>query len=147
MKILKAELSDLEEILKVQHLSFLSEAEEMDDYDIQPLKEKISEVEEVFNKGIILKATEENKIIGSIRGYSKDKTCYIEKLFVHPDYRGKGYSSKLIEALFELFNDCNHFKLYTSAISNRNIKLYEKFGFRIYKEEYIGNSRFVYFIK
>ena len=48
--------------------------------DIPPLKQMLEEVYDEFNKGIILKAIDENGvIIGSVRTYQDAGTVYIGK--------------------------------------------------------------------
>ena len=80
MTILKAEQKDLQEILDLQYLAYQSEAALFGNKDIPPLKETIEELTEEFNKGVILKLVEDDKIIGSVRAYAKNGTAYIGKL-------------------------------------------------------------------
>lgn len=150
MKIFKANLDDLEEILEVQYLAFKSEAEELNNFNIEPLHQKLDEIKKEYYKGIILKGIINNKIIGSIRGYFNNNTCYIHKLFIHPDFRGLGYANQLLKFLEDYFLEKHEnfrFELYTSAISNRNLKLYKNNNYKIFKKEMIMGSPFVYFEK
>jgi hypothetical protein len=55
MNIVKADNTDLREILDLQYLAYQSEAALFGSKDIPPLKEKLSELEAEFEKGIILK--------------------------------------------------------------------------------------------
>ena len=86
MKICRATKEDLPQILDLQYLAYQSEAEYLNNYNIPPLKQTLDELEEEFENKIILKAiSDENKIIGSVRGNLQDNTVYIGKLMVHPD--------------------------------------------------------------
>ena len=73
MTILKAEQKDLQEILELQYLAYQSEAALFGSKDIPPLKETIEELNEEFNKGVVLKLVEDDKIIGSVRAYEKNR--------------------------------------------------------------------------
>ena len=102
MTIQNAELKDLHEILELQYLAYQSEAELFGNKDIPPLKQTIEELTGEFNNGVILKMVESGKIIGSVRASEMNGTVRIGKLMVHPDFRRRGYGSKLIKAIEEI---------------------------------------------
>ena len=56
----KAQKEDLKEILDLQYLAYQSEAKLFGDMDIPPLKQTIEEAYNEFQKGIILKESEQN---------------------------------------------------------------------------------------
>lgn len=146
--IAKAKKEDLKEILKLQYLAYQSEAKLFGDMDIPPLKQTIEEVYEEFDKGTILKAIDDNGVIvGSVRAYEDGGTVYIGKLMVHPDVQKKGLGTKL---LLEIENEYpNHrYELFTSTKSISNIRLYERLGYKIFKEEAVSQElQFVYLQK
>jgi ribosomal protein S18 acetylase RimI-like enzyme len=133
MLINHAEVDDLQEILALQYLAYQSEARLVNDYKIQPLTQTIEEIRREYENGCILKATIDEKIIGSVRSFAENGTCYIGKLFVHPDYQGNGIGSRLLS---EAEKACpqERYELFTSDKSLRNIKLYERMGYKKYKE-------------
>ena len=108
----------------------------------------LPELEEEFKNGIVLKmVSEDGRIIGSVRSYAKDKTVYIGKLMVHPDFRGKGYGSKLLREI-ECYYADKRYELFTSTKSVDNIRLYEKLGYKIFDEKKITDELvFVYMEK
>jgi hypothetical protein len=55
MDIMRADSTDLWEILELQYLAYQSEAALFGSNDIPPLKETLSELNAEFEKGIILK--------------------------------------------------------------------------------------------
>ena len=117
MQIVKAEYNDLTEILNLQYLAYQSEADLFGTRDIPPLKQTLDEVIEEYNQGIILKLIDENNlIIGSIRAKEKDGTVYIGKLMVHPDYRCKGYGSRMLNEIEAYFPE-TRYELFTSTRS------------------------------
>lgn len=148
MLIMKAEQTDLQEILDLQYLAYQSEAKLCNNPNIPPLTQTLNDLEAEFGKGIFLKAiNEKGAIIGSVRAYSDSRTLYIGKLIVHPDMQGQGIGTKL---LVEIENVCprERYELFTSTKSERNIKLYERVGYVKFKEEDVGKDlRFIYLSK
>lgn len=147
MKILKAESSDLQEILDLQYLAYQSEAALFGNKDIPPLKETIEELTSELNNGIILKMVDNDTIVGSVRAYEKKGTAYIGKLMVHPDYRRQGNGSILLRAIEKFYPECRY-ELFTSTRSVDNIRLYENNGYKIFKEQKVDEDLvFVYMEK
>ena len=147
MNILYAEFNDLQEILELQYLAYQSEAQLFGNKDIPPLKETLDELIQEFDNGVILKMIEDGKIIGSVRAYELQGTVYIGKLMVHPDYRCRGYGSMLLKAVEKSLPDMRY-ELFTSTRSEDNIRLYEKFGYKIFKRRKIDDElEFVYLEK
>ena len=140
MDIVRADNTDLREILELQYLAYQSEAALFGSKDIPPLKETLSELEDEFDKGIILKMVDDNgKIIGSVRSRSDEKTVYVGKLMVHPDQQKKGYGKKLLREL-EGYYPNKRFELFTSTRSLDNIRLYENMGYKKFKEEKVTDE-------
>ena len=147
MDIVRADNTDLREILELQYLAYQSEAALFGSKDIPPLKETIEELTEEFNKGEVLKLVEDDKIIGSVRAYEKNRSAYIGKLMVHPDHRCKGYGTLLINEIEKCFPDCRY-ELFTSTRSEDNIRLYQKLGYMIFDTKKINDELvFVYLEK
>lgn len=97
MIIQKAEKADLQKILDLQYLAYQSEAKLFNNTDIPPLKQTLEDVFSEYQKGIVLKAVDENNVIaGSVRGYCENGTVYIGKLMVHPEKQRTGIGTKLI---------------------------------------------------
>lgn len=148
MKIQKAEDKDLQKILELQYLAYQSEARLLNNPDIPPLKQTISEVQKEFESGTILKVVDDTEaIVGSVRAYSRDGTLYISKLIVHPGLQGEGIGTSLLK---EIEKVCPHqrYELFTSSKSTRNISLYERLGFRIFEEKPVSNElTFIYLEK
>lgn len=143
----KACKEDLKEILSLQYIAYQSEAKLFNTTDIPPLKQTLEEVNEEFKKGVILKATENGTIIGSVRAYQENGTAYIGKLMVHPDMQKKGIGTMLLSEIEKQF-PALRYELFTSTRSIGNIRLYQKLGYRIFKEETVTEElQFVYLEK
>lgn len=148
MVIKEAEKSDLPEILKLQYLAYQSEAELYNDPDIPPLKQTLSDVENEFRNGIVLKALDENNsIIGSVRAYSENKTAYIGKLMVHPNRQRQGIGTRLLLEIEKRYPG-HRYELFTGTRSEKNIALYKRLGYGIFDEKRVTEElSFVYLEK
>ena len=145
--IYKAGLEDLQEILQLQYLSYQSEAALFGSRDIPPLKQTLDEVIAEYNNGIVLKMTDDDVIVGSIRAKERNGTVYIGKLMVHPDYRRNGYGTKLLTEIEKYFPD-KRYELFTSTRSTGNIRLYQNLGYKMFDRKAITDElQFVYMEK
>ncbi len=131
-QITKAKVNDAEEILKIQKLAYQSEAERYNNYDIPPLKQTIEELKEQFKNHIILKAVLDEKVIGTIRAYQKNETCYVGRLAIRPDMQNQGIGTSLMKEIEKYFNP-ERFELFVGSKSDKNIHLYQKLGYNIFK--------------
>ncbi|NLK87906.1 MAG: GNAT family N-acetyltransferase [Clostridiaceae bacterium] len=148
MIIESALLSDLGEILALQKLAYISEAEIYNDYSIPPLLQTIEDIKSEYAGKSFLKAVDSGRIVGSVRACVQNDTCYIGRLIVHPDYQNKGIGTALMNGIEEQFQGCKRYELFTGKNSVKNIYLYEKLGYRIFKEEEISKKlSFVYLEK
>jgi ribosomal protein S18 acetylase RimI-like enzyme len=133
----RASISDAEEILSLQKLAYGSEAETYNDFSIEPLVQTLEELKKQIIDYIVLKAVVDETIIGSVRAYEKNGTCYIGKLMVHPDHQNKGIGKKLMDAIENLF-PTSRYELFTGSRSEKNIGLYEKLGYKTFKTHSIN---------
>lgn len=148
MVIIKAEQQNLQEMLDLQYLAYQSEAKLLGCPSIQPLTQTFHEIQQEYEKYFFLKAVnEDRKIVGSVRAYSKSDVLYIGKLMVHPKYQGQGIGTKLLLEI-EREYPTKRYELFTSSKSLKNIKLYERLGYSIFREERISDEiRLVYLQK
>jgi ribosomal protein S18 acetylase RimI-like enzyme len=146
--ISKANMDDLQEILNLQYLAYQSEAALFGNNDIPPLRQTLDEVIEEYHKGIILKMVDtDNLIIGSIRAWEMKETVYVGKLMVHPDYRHRGYGTKLLRRIEEYYPQ-KRYELFTSTRSIDNIRLYQKMGYQEFDRRRVDDQlEFVYMEK
>ena len=86
-------------------------------------------------------------IIGSVRAYEENRTVYIGKLMVHPKMQKQGIGTQLLLAMENEFPN-HRYELFTSTKSISNIRLYERLGYKIFKEEAVSEElQFVYLEK
>ncbi len=140
MSVERATVSDAGEILSLQRLAYRSEAEIYNDFNIPPLVQTLEEMEKDFENQLFLKAVMDGKIIGSVRANAKDGTCYIGRLIVHPDFQNRGIGTKLMNEIEKSFNTCKRFELFTGDKSERNLYLYQRLGYKIFKTSKITDQ-------
>jgi ribosomal protein S18 acetylase RimI-like enzyme len=147
MEVEKATLSDAEEILSLQKLAYQSEAEIYNDFNIPPLVQTLEEIKKDFGIQFLLKAVMDEKIIASVRAHTKEGTCYIGRLIVHPDFQNQGIGTKLMYEIEKIFSTCQRFELFTGARSERNLYLYQKLGYKIFKTAKITDQTTIVYLE
>ena len=135
MLIEQANVADAQEILALQKLAYQSEAAIYNDYTLPPLMETLDAIRAEFARQTFLKAISDGKIVGSVRAYVMDGTCHIGRLLVHPECQNQGIGTKLMQAIEQHFQDARRFELFTGCKSERNLHLYQKLGYRIFKRD------------
>jgi ribosomal protein S18 acetylase RimI-like enzyme len=140
MIIEKALLENAEEILELQKLAYLSEAETYNDYSIPPLTQTIDQIRADFENQLFLKASTREKIVGSVRGYMENDTCYIGRLIVHPDFQKRGIGTQLMKEIEEHFKQADRYELFTGHRSHNNIRLYNCLGYKIFKKQKVTDA-------
>jgi ribosomal protein S18 acetylase RimI-like enzyme len=147
MIIEHAGVQDAAEILELQHLAYLSEAGIYNDYTIAPLVQTAEEIEADFRSRVFLKALKDGAIVGSVRARLDHDTCMIGKLIVHPDHQNRGIGTKLMNEIEGCFDQAGRFELFTGHKSERNLHLYRKLGYRIFRNEKISEQLTIVFLE
>ncbi len=147
VKIVKANIGDAEEILALQKLAFQSVAKVHGGFQIPPLTETLDEWKETFKTHVVLKATLDEKIIGSVRVLAKEGTCFVGRLIVNPDFQNLGVGTKLLLETELTFPACGRFELFTSSKSVKSIYLYEKLGYKRFKTVEITDDHKLVFLE
>lgn len=140
MVIEPARIEDAQEILQLQRLAYQSEAEIYDDWSIPPLTQTIDGMKDDIVRQRCLKALLDGKIVGSVRGVKNGDTCEIGRLIVCPDVQGRGIGTRLMEAIESTFEGVQRFELFTGHKSERNIRLYQKLGYVIFRTERVSDN-------
>jgi len=138
----RAGVADAGEILTVQRAAYLTEAQLYGDPFIQPLVESLDQLRTLL-KGdtIILKATREGRLVGSVRATVQEQTCLIGRLVVVPDLQGEGIGTRLMEAVeTEVAGSVTSLVLFTGHLSAGNLKLYKRLGYAEYRRERVSDQ-------
>jgi len=141
MIIERAKIKDAKEILDLQKLAYESEAEIYNDYTIPPLTQTLEGIRTDFESHVFLKASVDRRIIGSVRAHTRQETCLIGRLIVHPDFQNQDIGTKLMAEIERYFsNIVMRFELFTGHRSERNIHLYQKLDYKTFRNERITSD-------
>ncbi len=140
MLIEVANVDDAHEILLLQRLAYQSEAKIYNDSAIPPLTETLDQLTLLFVSHIFLKATVDDKIVGSVRACMNDGTCHIGRLIVAPKFQNQGLGKRLLSEIEQKFPACKRFELFTGIKSVRNIHMYKKAGYHAFKTQVVSST-------
>jgi ribosomal protein S18 acetylase RimI-like enzyme len=130
-----ADVGDAEVILDIQREAYRSEAELHNDLNIPPLTQTLEEMKEDFDKQLFLRAVLDGEIVGSVRAYEEEGTCYIGRLIVRPEHQDRGIGTMLMKEIEEHFNRAGRYELFTGHRSEKDFYLYRKLGYKAFREE------------
>jgi ribosomal protein S18 acetylase RimI-like enzyme len=133
--ISEASIEDADAILVLQRLAYQSEARLYDDWSLSPLTQTLESLHEEFVTTLVLKATDDGRLVGSVRARVTGGACAIGRLIVHPDFQRQGIGSRLLQEVEARFPDSGKFELFTGNKSEDNLRLYQGRGYRIARTE------------
>jgi GNAT superfamily N-acetyltransferase len=136
----QASLEDAPAVLALQKTAYMSEAEIYGDYSIPPLTQTPDEIEADFRNQLVLKASVEGRVVGSVRGCAEGGTCFIGRLVVYPEFQNRGIGSQLMEEIETRFGHAERFELFTGDKSECNLRFYMKRGYEVFKSESVTQS-------
>ncbi|MEO3790096.1 GNAT family N-acetyltransferase [Nonomuraea sp. B10E15] len=129
----RAVAADAGEILTLQRAAYVSEAQLYGDPYIPPLVESLEQMRKAIEGAVVLKALDAGRpgrIVGAVRGQLSGATCVVGRLVVAPDRQGQGLGTALLRALHEAVPQASAFDLFTGHLSEGNVRLYRRLGYR-----------------
>jgi ribosomal protein S18 acetylase RimI-like enzyme len=153
MKIIikQALVKDAQEILDLQKLCYKSEADIYNLCSVPPMHQTLEAITREFESYLILKVlipSAGKGVIGSVRAKARGRSVYIGRLIVHPDFQNQGLGTRLMNEIESRFPKARRFWLMTGHKSQRNIHLYQKLGYKIFKKKQVAKPiAFVYLEK
>jgi ribosomal protein S18 acetylase RimI-like enzyme len=87
------------------------------------------------------------RIVGSVRAKAKRDACAIGRLIVHPEFRGRGIGSQLLERIEGCFTGVSRYELFTGVKSDANIRLYERCGYTITRTSALSSKVSIVFLE
>jgi GNAT superfamily N-acetyltransferase len=133
--IIRANIDDTPEILELQKIAYQKEAILYDDWTLPPLVQTLSEIQDECRNHVLLKAQLDARIVGSVRAFLDAAVCRIGRLFVHPEFQRQGIGALLIDTIEASFPHAERFELFTGTESTDNIRLYQKLGYKEYRQQ------------
>ena len=132
--IVPARLDDAPAILAMQKLAFEPEARACQTREIPPLQETVDGIREHIRAATVLKAVDEERMLGSIRGIVTDGTCLIRVLAVSPDAQGRGIGAALLKAIEDAHPQVERFELTTNMAMVGNVRFYLRHGYEVLEQ-------------
>lgn len=146
--IVRAAPADAEAILDLQKLAYRSEAALYGDLSIPPLLQTVEEMRDDLRTQVVVKAVEDERIVGSARAYERDGTAFIGRVIVSPALQGQGLGKRLMAAIEAEFPSVGRFELFTGHLSTRNLRFYRSLGYREFKTVAVSEKlSFIYLEK
>jgi ribosomal protein S18 acetylase RimI-like enzyme len=147
MIVERASVEDAAEILALQKLAYQGEAAIYGDYTIPPLTQTLEEIRADFEERVCLKVSSGERIVGSVRAYTREGTCFVGRLIVHPDSQNRGIGTRLLEKIETVFGDAERFELFTGSRSEKNLYLYQKMGYEVFRHERLSDKVSLVFLE
>lgn len=147
MQISKAVKEDLQKILTLQKICYKETETRYEDYELPPMTETVENMQRIFPETCFFKAVIENDIVGSIRAYDKDGTCYIGRVIVHPDHQNKGIGKQLMLEIEKQYPQIKRFELFTGNKDEKNLYFYNKLGYKEFKREKHPSGYFLVYME
>ncbi|WP_424214653.1 GNAT family N-acetyltransferase [Streptomyces sp. BI20] len=132
-----ATVEDAEQVFKLRHLAFQSEAARYDNWRIEPLTQSLDSVRAELAAGAVVVARLGEEVVGAVRGsVGEDGTGVIGGLCVHPRLQGHGLGARLLtsmeRALAEAVADrapAARFRLLAGTRADSDLRLYRRAGY------------------
>ena len=134
VNLVPADVKDVPQLYSLQLTAFESEAEMIGSRDVPALLETQEANSADFANWTTLKlVTPTGEIIGAIRYRPDGDLIEVGRLMVHPNYRRLGLAQRMIAEMDRAYPQKTK-ELYTCTKSWINIRLYEKMGYRPFRE-------------
>ena len=123
--------ADAAELLTLQRACWVQEQQANPGVHIPPLYEDLADVQAWLGEWTTLVLRSGGRLVGAARGRLVFDTWDIGRLMVAPDLQGRGIGRLLLDAVERAAPDqATSFVLFTGALSERNIRIYKKAGYR-----------------
>ncbi len=121
--------SDAGEVLTIQRAAFVSEALIYGDPDMPPLVQTLEELAAELETADGWVARIDGRLVGAIRTREAHDLLLIGRIAIAPDMQGEGIGRLLLETA-EAHASASEAELFTGSLSEANIRLYERCGYR-----------------
>ena len=148
LAIERAFAGDAPEILALQKIVYLNEAEIYNDYSLTPLRQTLDDMRKDFETRTFLKAVAGGKIVASVRGRLEGETAEIGWLIVHPYFWKRGIGVRLLDAIEECFPRARRFETFMGEKARYTMEPFQNRGYAPFRQVKVSEHRErVYFQK
>lgn len=123
---------DAGEVLTLQRSAFVQEALIYDSVQMPPLTQTLEQVEAELADNLGCAALAAGRMVGAVRAQRDGDLLLIGRIAIAPDQQGAGIGSLLLHAVEERGRraGCTEAELFTGSLSEANLRLYEREGYR-----------------
>ncbi|MCR2783357.1 MULTISPECIES: GNAT family N-acetyltransferase [unclassified Microbacterium] len=123
---------DAGEVLTLQRAAFVQEAIIYGAPDMPPLTQTLDELTAELATNLGCVALAGTRIVGAVRARRDGDLLLIGRLAIAPDQQGSGIGTKLLAAVEERGRQvgATTAELFTGSLSEANLRLYEREGYR-----------------
>ena len=131
--------SDAGELFTLQLACWVAEGLDNPGVTIPAQHERLADVEAWVGLGTVLVLRRAGRLIGAVRGRLEGATWDIGRLMVAPDLQGQGLGRILLAEIESRAPEAaTTLSLFTGAGSDRNIRMYQKAGYRLGRTPPVG---------
>ncbi|SFR85852.1 Acetyltransferase (GNAT) family protein [Agromyces sp. CF514] len=117
------------ELLTLQRAAYASEAQLYRDPFLPALTQTLDDLRAELDTGPALGVEFGARLVGAVRWTLDGGVARIGRLVVAPDLQGRGIGTALLRSA-ELASGAERFELFTGHLSEANLRLYEREGYR-----------------
>jgi GNAT superfamily N-acetyltransferase len=123
---------DAGEVMTLQRAAFVQEALIYGSPEMPPLTQTLEEVESELQENLGVVALDGARMIGALRARVDGDLLLVGRIAIAPDRAGEGIGSALLEAVERRGADAGatEAELFTGSLSEANLRLYERLGYR-----------------
>ncbi|MDP4094739.1 MAG: GNAT family N-acetyltransferase [Bacillota bacterium] len=151
VKLIRAELKDLDKIIEGQKASFYDCYQRYQDHEMSPYNVTYDTIKRILENEYLYKIMYGDEPAGAIyvRQNPDKYNMRLHCIFIIPEYQNKGIGQKAIKLVEEQFSDAVTWALETPHDLQRNHHVYEKMGYkRTGQIDYVNeNLSIVHFIR
>ena len=124
--------ADAGEVLTLQRAAFVQEALIYGDPDMPPLTQTLKELEHELTENLGCVAVDGSRIVGAVRARVDGSLLLIGRISIAPDQQGNGIGTALLTAVERRGRaaSASEAELFTGSLSEANLRLYEREGYR-----------------
>jgi tRNA (guanine37-N1)-methyltransferase len=124
--------SDAGELLTLQRACWVQEQQANPDTRIPALHEELADVQRGLEEWTTLVLRVGGRLVGAARGRRAGELWDVGRVMAAPDLQGRGVGRLMLTAIEAAApGDVTGYTLFTGALSERNIRIYRKAGYRL----------------